>query len=659
MKTLILSIACLIPIFFTARISAHTPHEFSDSYNEYSVKNSVNAEFAAGLDDPVLVVFNDPHLEEAVRVALEKSVGDIYNTDMETLTSFTAENDSISDLTGLEYALNLTELALSSNLIVDLTPLQGLSSLTRLELYNNKIVDLTPLINLTTLSYLNLNVNQISSITPLQYLINLETLFLDVNPISDFTALQHLINLSTLLLNRLDISDLSILQNLINLKALYLENNNVSDLTPLQNLNQLKVLFISSNQISDLTPLQNMTSLDNIKMTNNQISDISPLQNLTNLYQLILRKNQLSDISAVQHLINLQYLNLGENQIGEIAPVQNLTKLTNITLNSNRITDIAVLQNLSNLTFLNLSNNTIPELSPLQELTGLTSLWISDLQLKDISFLQNLVELERLGLDGNPLDNEDLATLYDLDKLTALYLRDVPGVISGTNMQSLADNLDMMNCEDIRWDEVCGVDPNKAVICWCEPSDSADVEHIVTVQATATDTNQAQVQMKIAWGDGTTSDYTELKANASTFEFSHSYSADGNYGIRVIAENEAAVETEWSESYTIFVGTPIVSVETETNFIKEFSLKQNFPNPFNPVTTIRYDLPKAVKVKISIYNMRGQKIKVLENKIHQSGSYKVQWNGKDEHGNPMSSGLYMCRIQAGETVQSIKLMLIR
>ena len=128
-----------------------------------------------------------------------------------------------------------------------------------------------------------------------------------------------------------------------------------------------------------------------------------------------------------------------------------------------------------------------------------------------------LVELETLGLEENLLDHEDILKLYNLDKLTQLYLESNPGIISGTAVQALADNLDLMNCEDIYWDGTCSVDPSMAVICWSEPLDSADVGQTVTVQATATDSNQAQVQMKIDWSDGNVSDYTDLKANASTF----------------------------------------------------------------------------------------------------------------------------------------------
>ncbi|UCE08599.1 MAG: T9SS type A sorting domain-containing protein, partial [bacterium] len=90
-----------------------------------------------------------------------------------------------------------------------------------------------------------------------------------------------------------------------------------------------------------------------------------------------------------------------------------------------------------------------------------------------------------------------------------------------------------------------------------------------------------------------------------------------------------------------------------------FQLFPNYPNPFNPLTTIRYDLSKSVNVNVSIYNLLGQRIKVLENGFQQAGSYAVQWYGKNNQELSLSSGIYICRIQAGEFGQSIKLMLLK
>ena len=102
-----------------------------------------------------------------------------------------------------------------------------------------------------------------------------------------------------------------------------------------------------------------------------------------------------------------------------------------------------------------------------------------------------------------------------------------------------------------------------------------------------------------------------------------------------------------------------VSDKEPTTEPSAFISRQNYPNPFNQGTTIQYELHHAVKVKIYIFNMLGKRVKVLENVMQQSGFHTVQWDGKDEQGILLTSGIYICRIQAGAFRQSIKLMLLR
>ncbi|MEJ2637046.1 MAG: FlgD immunoglobulin-like domain containing protein, partial [Calditrichia bacterium] len=92
---------------------------------------------------------------------------------------------------------------------------------------------------------------------------------------------------------------------------------------------------------------------------------------------------------------------------------------------------------------------------------------------------------------------------------------------------------------------------------------------------------------------------------------------------------------------------------------RTFALKQNFPNPFNPTTMIEYDLPKLTHVKLIIYNSLGQEVKVLVDKHQSSGSFKVEWNGRDKYGNRLSSGFYFCRIQADGFVKTSKMLLLK
>ena len=90
-----------------------------------------------------------------------------------------------------------------------------------------------------------------------------------------------------------------------------------------------------------------------------------------------------------------------------------------------------------------------------------------------------------------------------------------------------------------------------------------------------------------------------------------------------------------------------------------FHLSSNYPNPFNPETTIRYELAKDGFVKIVIYNELGQKIRTLTNRYQKAGRYKLIWNGKDTSGNPVASGLYFYRMDSQGFIEIRKMALIR
>jgi flagellar hook assembly protein FlgD len=88
-------------------------------------------------------------------------------------------------------------------------------------------------------------------------------------------------------------------------------------------------------------------------------------------------------------------------------------------------------------------------------------------------------------------------------------------------------------------------------------------------------------------------------------------------------------------------------------------LNQNYPNPFNPTTVIEYDLKNLVHVKLSVYNMLGQKVRTLVDKDVQAGNHSVTWNGTDDLGRNVGSGIYLASIQAGEKTKTIKMVLVR
>ena len=106
----------------------------------------------------------------------------------------------------------------------------------------------------------------------------------------------------------------------------------------------------------------------------------------------------------------------------------------------------------------------------------------------------------------------------------------------------------------------------------------------------------------------------------------------------------------------LFEGTGWITVPSAERFTLElkavmpaiFILHQNFPNPFNPITTLRYDLPERAMVTLTIYDLMGRNVTQLVNSTKEAGYRSVQWDATDSYGNPVSAGVYICQIHIGD-----------
>ena len=107
----------------------------------------------------------------------------------------------------------------------------------------------------------------------------------------------------------------------------------------------------------------------------------------------------------------------------------------------------------------------------------------------------------------------------------------------------------------------------------------------------------------------------------------------------------------------------IPDIENATASIQElpssFYLHNNYPNPFNPVTTLRYDLPEDAVVNITIYDMLGRVVSNLVSSQQNAGYKSIQWNATNNAGQPVSAGLYLYTIQAGKFRQTKKMVLLK
>ena len=108
-------------------------------------------------------------------------------------------------------------------------------------------------------------------------------------------------------------------------------------------------------------------------------------------------------------------------------------------------------------------------------------------------------------------------------------------------------------------------------------------------------------------------------------------------------------------------GAPALTDEQqlEAELPTEFGLSQNYPNPFNPTTTIAYQLPQASAVKISIFNTSGQMVRELVDTFQPAGSYRVQWDARDQRGQRVASGIYLYRLRADGFTTMRRMVLLK
>ena len=112
--------------------------------------------------------------------------------------------------------------------------------------------------------------------------------------------------------------------------------------------------------------------------------------------------------------------------------------------------------------------------------------------------------------------------------------------------------------------------------------------------------------------------------------------------------------------FTINIFYNELSANDKENSIPiQYALHQNYPNPFNPATTIRYDLPKQSYVTITVYDMLGREVTTLVNQHQNAGSKSILWNATNFYGKTVSNGIYLCRIQAGDYIDTNKMILLK
>ncbi len=251
-----------------------------------------------------VVTIPDAELLQAVRDALGRASGDLTCLDMALLTQLDHPDGGITDLQGLQYAVNLNNLAL----------------------HNNSVTDVSPLADLTALRFINLNVNEVTDVEPLRNLVELTDLHLccTTGNITDVSPLEGMTNMTWFNISNHELGNdvvWQLLQNYPNLRGMWISNNGLTDFTPLASWPELEILQIFGSTISDFTPISDLTQLHTLEIGWSTIADITPLYGMTQLGYLNLNRLDLTDITFLEEFDQLHTLHIANNQITSLAPL--------------------------------------------------------------------------------------------------------------------------------------------------------------------------------------------------------------------------------------------------------------------------------------------------------------------------------------------------
>jgi hypothetical protein len=166
---------------------------------------------------------------------------------------------------------------------------------------------------------------------------------------------------------------------------------------------------------------------------------------------------------------------------------------------------------------------------------------------------------------------------------------------------------------------------------------------------------------------GLSSDIKVIKADeagiVSIASFYGSEKFNGTITLGFKAKGQIAEMNVEMVNAEVAINGEIGSVSNSTITLKAiptvYALSQNFPNPFNPTTTIEYSIPKAGNTTLAIYNIAGQKVRTLVNESQAASFYKVVWDGRNDNGESVATGMYFYKLVSGNYSKIVKMTLMK
>ena len=584
---------------------------------------------------PENVSIPDANLAAAVRETLGLPPEDtITQLDMLRLRELQASFRQITDLTGLEHAVNLIDLYLNGNQLRDISPIGGLNLLVVLELIDNRISNLSPLKQMNNLEQLWLSDNSVSDLSPLAGLTNLKVIWLAGNPIANTSPLHGLVRRNPYL--EIDIG-ISLPHSLTKVSGDSQEGTaGVALAEPL----------VASVLDEDGSPLAGVVVTFSVSGGGGTLSSTTATTNANG--------------RATTRLT------LGSQ------PGTNTVVATVVGIETVTFTATAAEQMPHSLTKVSGDDQEGPASTQLAEPLVASVLDQDGSPLAGVEITFSVTAGEGMlssTTDTNPCTIEaatsstTVTTDANGQAATRLTLDSQPGT---TTVEAIVAELDTVvtftataaeQATPHRLTKVCGDDQEgpagelldeSLVVSVMDEDDAAMAGVVVSFSVTA--------------GEGT------LSSTTATTD------ANGRAATRLTLGSQPGtntVEAIVAELDTVVTFTA-TGQEPPPSLLDLFGgggklvalpgspqLAQNAPNPFNSQTAFSYFLPVTGPAHLAVFTLTGQRVAVLHQGPQQAGYHRLHWNGRDDAGHPVASGVYLYRLVTNEVVLTRKLLLLR
>ena len=659
------------------------------------------------------VVITQEDMETLVNLeARDREITDLtglsFATNLQVLDLRNNVIDDISQLTGLD---QLNNVRLGENAITDISPLNGKITLEVLTIENNSISDLDPLSGLVNLEILNISNNVIDNLFPLSGLIRLVEITMNNNSPIDLSPLEGLISLRRFHSSETRILDFKALANLPKLQFLTINNGEISDLTPLTGLIGLRELHLANNDIEDIKPLETLTSLTRLSLNQNEISDVTPLAALHNLTFVNLENNDILDFLPLNAAVRRGAIILRNNNPGFIVDAPKIRGpwlwviVPTGELSGSEAADSDT-DFLAQATDGEITEEMVATQGAVEgDSVGKKRWRIGRLSRSGGNNINELVNEIGLGIDDINHHVAYGSILLDSprEQPSTMYVGSGDAVKVWLNGELVHKNAVDRDADDYQdtvgivlkkgenillvavyegkgwWSGFFGFDPAAELDVRLPNYRIPDI-HPADINGDGKVDILDMIRVARSFGilkpDGSPADVNndnvvDIKDLISVAQ----HLAEQSTNIPAAPLSPALVRewitlawTEYDGSIEFQIGISnlekIYKSMVSKNTGKKTELFANFPNPFNPETWIPYQLAVPSDVTLTIHSATGAIVRTLPLGHQPEGIYKTRhraahWDGKNEHGELVSSGIYFYTLTTENFTATRKMLILK